>query len=77
MEAQLRCSWRPTARLNYPVYGTPSDLRKGECYRPGARSDAAFRCRQRAVLMYCDKFDAYSLGVQGSGRVVLPDNSTN
>lgn len=27
MEAQLRGSWRPTARLNYPVYGTPSDLR--------------------------------------------------
>ena len=27
MEAQLRCSWQPTARFNYPVYGTPSDLR--------------------------------------------------
>lgn len=77
MEAQLRCSWRPTARLNYPVYGTPSDLRKGVPYLTRRQIETApSSALRRAVLMYCDKFDAYSLGVQGSGRVVLPDNST-
>jgi membrane-bound lytic murein transglycosylase A len=77
MEAQLRCSWRPTARLNYPVYGTPADLRKGVPYLTRRQIETTpSPALQRSVLMYCDKFDAYSLGVQGSGRVVLPDNST-
>lgn len=77
MEAQLKCSWQPTARFNYPVYGTPSDLRKGVPYLTRRQIETApSAALRRSVLMYCDKFDAYSLGIQGSGRVVLPDNST-
>ena len=77
MEAQLRCSWQPTARFNYPVYGTPSDLRKGVPYLTREQIETApTPALRRSVLMYCDKFDAFSLGIQGSGRVLLPDNSS-
>lgn len=77
MEAQLRCSWHPTSTLNYPVYAPPADLRKGRPYLTRRQIDqsptAALR---KSVLMYCDKFDAFVLDVQGSGRVVLPDLSS-
>ena len=74
MEAQLHCSMTPTAQADYPVYGVPADLRKGVPYltRPQIET-APTPTLQRARLMYCDKFDAFVLGVQGSGRVVLPN----
>ena len=77
MEAQLHCSRTPTDRLNYPVYAPPSDLRKGVAYLTRRQIETApTPALRREVLLYCDKFDAFVLGIQGSGRVVLPDGST-
>ncbi len=74
MEAQLRCNWRRSPNYSYPVHGVPSDLRKGVPYLTRRQIETApTPALRRAELLYCDKFDAFVLGVQGSGRVVMPD----
>ena len=77
MEAQLHCSRWPSARYDYPVHGVPADLRKGVPYLTREQIETnPTPALQRSVLLYCDKFDAFVLGIQGSGRVLLPDGST-
>ncbi|MFC3914755.1 murein transglycosylase A [Pseudaeromonas sharmana] len=74
MEAQLKCNWQRTPTYSYPVHGVPADLRKGVPYLTRRQIETTpTPALRRAELLYCDKFDAFVLGVQGSGRVVMPD----
>ena len=77
MESELHCSRWPSARYDYPVHGVPSDLRKGVPYLTREQIETnPTPALRRSVLLYCDKFDAFVLGIQGSGRVILPDGSS-
>ena len=79
-EPEIRGSRTPTAVYKVPVYRRPPDLTAGPGRKPYfTRSQieaGALRKKGLEMLWLADPIDAFFLHIQGSGRVLLPDNRT-
>jgi membrane-bound lytic murein transglycosylase A len=73
-EPIINASTTPTAKLNTPIHARPDDLISGQAWASRTEIETGKASGlQTKVLVYSDRFDAFLLGVQGSGRVRLPD----
>lgn len=73
-EASLRCAMRADKKYRYPLYRMPDDA---ALQLTRAEIDAGALRGKKLELLWCDDPVAvYSLHVQGSGRVTLPDGQT-
>lgn len=64
----------PTATQNTPIHAKPDDLTTGQAWASRTEIETGkIPALANKVLYYTERFDAYLLGVQGSGRVRLPD----
>lgn len=73
-EPTLQGSLEKTEEFLYPVYGVPSDLVKPYFTRKEISSDAL--TSQKPICYVNDYIDLFFLHVQGSGCVMLNDDST-
>ncbi|MCC7272333.1 MAG: MltA domain-containing protein [Alphaproteobacteria bacterium] len=72
-EAQLRGSWKKTARYDVPIYGYPGRPNGGRLPARAQIARGALGKHAKPLLWVDSAFDAYVLEVQGSGRVHMED----
>ncbi|MDL2209303.1 MltA domain-containing protein [Desulfovibrio sp. OttesenSCG-928-O18] len=76
-EPTLAASKKPTAKLNYPLYRRPPELKNGVRYHSRNAIDRKGALRGRNLeIAYVDETDAFFLHIQGSGRLKFADGST-
>lgn len=75
-EPELRGSKTKAAPYVYPIYKKPKDLVDGQPYLDRARIESgALRGRGLEIAWLADPVDVFFLHIQGSGRIVLPNDT--
>ena len=77
-EPELNASRTKTSTFCYPVYAVPDDLDQGKPYhtRRQIEVDQPFADRGLEIAWLADPVDLFFLQVQGSGRLLMPDDGT-
>lgn len=74
-EASLHGSKVKTEKYQYPIYAKPKDLTTEPYFSRAEIEGGALKGKGLELLYVDDKADLFSLHIQGSGRVILPNGS--